>query len=204
MTRGLYPPESLSKDDIKTMNEVRMNIWSNAMTGLGAHLNYALCIVLTARRISDKMNDIFSLTSDHVSILYVGFGSGSGLVMHTAMQYANKFGIIKSKLNRNTLFMAVLGGGALGSFLFATAKGKESVHNLHSIFQVGANPKTDPGYYRTVIKAKEEESKHQKNLQQSSNQEASSRQHDTAVSVQLVEGDGKLLTDSEASRRRQS
>lgn len=35
MTRGLYPPSSLSKDDIKTMNNVRMDIWSNALTGLG-------------------------------------------------------------------------------------------------------------------------------------------------------------------------
>lgn len=39
--------------------------------------------------------------------------------------------------------LSVLGGGALGMFLFSVAAGKEQVHNLHPIFQVGAVPPGD-------------------------------------------------------------
>jgi hypothetical protein len=79
------------------------------------------------------------------------------LVLHTAVQWMSKLGYLrKAKLNRNTLFMSVLGGGALGSFMFAVTTGKNQVHNLHSIFQVGANPTGDLDYYqRTLQKARE-------------------------------------------------
>ena len=39
--------------------------------------------------------------------------------------------------------LSVLGGGAFGMFLFGVAAGKEQVHNLHPIFQVGALPPGD-------------------------------------------------------------
>lgn len=39
--------------------------------------------------------------------------------------------------------LSVLGGGAFGMFLFAVATGKEQVHNLHPIFQIGAAPPGD-------------------------------------------------------------
>jgi hypothetical protein len=69
----------------------------------------------------------------------------------------SKSGYLRSaKLNRNTLFLSVLGGGAFGSFLFAVTMGKNQVHNLHSIFQVGANPKGDLDYYQQSLqKARE-------------------------------------------------
>jgi hypothetical protein len=64
----------------------------------------------------------------------------------------SKSGYLRSaKLNRNTLFLSVLGGGAFGSFLFAVTMGKKQVHNLHSIFQVGANPKGDLDYYQRTL-----------------------------------------------------
>jgi hypothetical protein len=79
------------------------------------------------------------------------------LILHTAAQWMSKSGYLRSaKLNRNTLFLSVLGGGAFGSFLFAVTMGKKQVHNLHSIFQVGANPKGDLDYYqRTLQNTKE-------------------------------------------------
>jgi hypothetical protein len=93
----------------------------------------------------------------HVFPLLLGFGSGSGLVLHTAAQWMSKSGYLlrSAKLNRNTLFLSVLGGGALGSFIFATTMGKKQVHNLHSIFQVGANPKGGLDYQQTLQKARE-------------------------------------------------
>ena len=120
-------------------------------------------------------------------------------------------------MNRNTLFMAVLGGGALGSFVFATAKGKESVHKMHSIFQVGAtNPqlkKDDEsstlGYYKTTLRNAIEGRSTTMNdgdndspttpspKQQSPDLSSLFRKTDDSSNAgHWVEGDGKLLTDS--------
>ena len=41
------------------------------------------------------------------------------------------------KFNRNTLFLSVLLGGALGSFTLATMTGKNGVHKLHNFFNRG-------------------------------------------------------------------
>ena len=102
-----------------------------------------------------------------------GFGTTSGFVLHTGLRVAKRYGLINSKLNRNTAMLTVLGCGALGMFLGATKTGKENVHNLHPIFQVGAvPPKADdkivggdtdgrPNYRQTVQQAQQ--------LQQSSN-----------------------------------
>lgn len=122
MTRGLYPPDTLTKDDVVTLAKVRQDIWSNGLIG-------------------------------------GGFGAGSGLVLHTGAQWARRFGLINPKLNRNTLMLSVLAGGSLGMFLFATSRGKEEVHNLHDIFQVGATPRdkvTRPDYQTMVKKSKKE------------------------------------------------
>jgi len=81
------------------------------------------------------------------------FGMGSGLVLHTAAQWARKFGVTKVKLNRNTLMLSVLGGGAFGMFLFASSKGKEQVYKLHPMFQVGAMPKGGLDYSTKVQQA---------------------------------------------------
>ena len=51
--------------------------------------------------------------------------------------------------------LSVLGGGALGMFLFATSTGKQEVYKLHPIFQVGAMPKGDLDYQKRVLQAKE-------------------------------------------------
>jgi hypothetical protein len=46
--------------------------------------------------------------------------------------------------------LSVLGGGALGMFLFASSTGKEQVHKLHPIFQVGAMPQGDLDYSKKL------------------------------------------------------
>jgi len=50
----------------------------------------------------------------------------------------HRFGWIKAKLNRNTLGLSIMAGSALGSFLLSAKTGKEEVHSLHPIFEVGA------------------------------------------------------------------
>ena len=71
---------------------------------------------------------------------------GSGLILHTGAQWARKLGILNAKLNKNTAMLSILGGGAFGMFLFAARTGKQEVHNLHPIFQVGAVPRGELGY----------------------------------------------------------
>jgi hypothetical protein len=90
-------------------------------------------------------------------ILYycIGFGAGSGLVLHTAGQWARKLKFTKASFNRNTLMLSVLGGGALGMFLFASSTGKQEVYKLHPIFQVGAMPQGELDYQKRLQRAKE-------------------------------------------------
>ena len=80
-------------------------------------------------------------------------------MLHTGAQWARRLGLMNAKLNRNTLMLSVLGGGAFGMFLFATSAGKGEVHNLHDIFQVGAVPRdkvTRPDYQTTINNAQKE------------------------------------------------
>jgi len=106
MTRGLYPPDTLSNNDIETLQQLRRDIYGNAVMG-------------------------------------GFFGMGSGLILHTAAQWARKLGVTKASFNRNTKMLSVLGCGALGMFVFATSTGKQEVYKLHPIFQVGAMPKEE-------------------------------------------------------------
>lgn len=82
---------------------------------------------------------------------------GSGLVLHTGAQWLRKYGLLKTPLTRNTLMLSVLGGGAFGSFLCSVVTGKQEVHNLHPIFQAGANPKGNLDYQRALRRARERE-----------------------------------------------
>lgn len=118
MTRGLYPPETLSDKDIKTLQGLRRDIYSNALVG-------------------------------------GFFGMGSGLLLHTSAQWARKLKLTKATFNRNTLMLSVLGGGALGMFLFAVSTGKQEVYKLHPIFQVGAVPQGELDYSKRQILAQQ-------------------------------------------------
>mmetsp|Transcript_2085 Transcript_2085/g.2861 ORF Transcript_2085/g.2861 Transcript_2085/m.2861 type:complete len:181 (+) Transcript_2085:211-753(+) len=123
MTRAFSPPETLSNDDIKTIADVRRNIWTNSFYGLG-------------------------------------YGSLAGLVGHSVAQFASGRGLLPGvRLNRNTLTMSFLAGGALGSFLMATATGKNEVHNLHPIFDIGKKEEhdniTQTEYQKSLSQAKQ-------------------------------------------------
>lgn len=103
MTRAFTPPDTLSNDEIKTIADVRREIWTQAFQGLLV-------------------------------------GSFSGFGLHMLAKFGNNRGFWKLSTNRNTALLSVLLGGALGSFVNATTTGKNEVHNLHPIFQVGAKP----------------------------------------------------------------
>lgn len=65
-------------------------------------------------------------------------GGASSYLMHRVAVFANSKKWITMNLNRSTAFASFMLGASLGSFLFATAEGKNSVHNLHPIFERGA------------------------------------------------------------------
>jgi hypothetical protein len=104
MSRAFTPPETLSKEEIRTIADVRRDIWTNSFRGL--------CI-----------------------------GTVAGFAIHATAHMGHRRGLWKmSFLNRNTAFLSVLLGGAVGSFVMSVTTGKNEVHNLHPIFQVGARP----------------------------------------------------------------
>jgi hypothetical protein len=81
-------------------------------------------------------------------------GASSGLVLHTALSLLHRHvrPLPFLKLNRNTAMTSFFLGGAMGSFLLATAAGKNQVHRLHPIFPArkgDATNKEAASYERT-------------------------------------------------------
>mmetsp|Transcript_21058 Transcript_21058/g.38241 ORF Transcript_21058/g.38241 Transcript_21058/m.38241 type:complete len:192 (+) Transcript_21058:164-739(+) len=97
MTRAFTPPETMSKEDIRKVADVRRDIWTAAFWGMGVGSLGCFALHGVARR--------------------------------------TKMG---AQLNRNTAFLSFLAGGAFGSFLMATTTGKNEVHKIHDVFQVGS------------------------------------------------------------------
>jgi hypothetical protein len=104
MSRAFNPPDTLSKEDIRTIADVRRDIWTSGMKGLFV-------------------------------------GTISGYALYTVLKIGNqrKLWNLSGSINRNTAFLSVLLGGAIGSFLMSVTTGKNEVHNLHPIFEIGAN-----------------------------------------------------------------
>jgi hypothetical protein len=177
MTRGLYPRDTLTKDDLRTMQELRKNIYKNGLLGMGELHKMCFgcgqslgidefgltCHIHGSRPSSTALQTVsrmfaHSLLFSSFSPSHPGFGCTSGFVLHTGLQMAKKYGLLNSKLNKNTAMLTVLSCGALGMFLGASKTGKENVHNLHPIFQIGAVPPKPNelervGYGKTVQQA---------------------------------------------------
>jgi hypothetical protein len=137
MTRAFTPPETLSKEEIRTIADVRRDIWTDAFYGMGV-------------------------------------GSMSGICLHTVANFASRRGLVKGlSLNRNTAFVSFLAGGAFGSFLMATTTGKNEVHKLHPIFEVGSKT----GKESLVRDRDSEERKKNRLLRRKTLQETLERQH---------------------------
>ncbi|GKY97559.1 hypothetical protein MPSEU_000714100 [Mayamaea pseudoterrestris] len=69
----------------------------------------------------------------------LGMGSLAGLSLHSVASLVQKRSNYKLfQANRNTAFMSVMLGGAIGSFVLSTTAGKNDVHQLHKIFESGS------------------------------------------------------------------
>jgi len=130
MSRAFTPPDSLSKEDRLAMANLRRDVWTSGFKGLF-------------------------------------YGLSSGFVLHTTARFLDQYidestkkKIIGSSrqinFNRNTAFLSVLLGGAMGSFIGATVAGKNGVHNLHRVMEKGKTDTSTP-YQQVINRAREED-----------------------------------------------
>lgn len=104
MSRAFNPPDTLSKSEIRTIADVRREIWTNGFRGLAVGST-------------------------------IGWSSHY-LVRAASKRYASVRNLMGgASLGRNTAFLSFMGGGALGSYAFATAAGKNNVHHLHPVIE---------------------------------------------------------------------
>lgn len=107
MSRAFYPPDTLSKEDIRATRQVRKEIWTNGMKGLMYGSASGLALHTLARFAATKREVILGIRTSPL------------------------------QFNRNTAFFSTLLGGAVGSFAMATSTGKNEVHHLHKVFESG-------------------------------------------------------------------
>jgi hypothetical protein len=84
----------------------------------------------------------------------LGGGSLSGGIIHSLFKMGNGR-LWKLPLNRNTAMLSVFLGGAAGSFIMSVTTGKNSVSDLHQIFEVGK--RTPSTYQETLQRARDRE-----------------------------------------------
>jgi len=91
----------------------------------------------------------------------MGYGVGTGFFIHTVLRLATR-GKLRLPGNqkpitfdKNTAFFSVMAGGALGSFVNATTTGKNEVHQMHEIFEIGKHDHRTP-YQEAYDNAKNE------------------------------------------------
>mmetsp|Transcript_15278 Transcript_15278/g.42330 ORF Transcript_15278/g.42330 Transcript_15278/m.42330 type:complete len:185 (+) Transcript_15278:95-649(+) len=78
-------------------------------------------------------------------------GSVSGLTMHTLARFVGRYRSLPFALNANTALASFLGGGAFGSLLLSTTKGKNLVHRLHPIFEKGKKEDKEEKSYQDAL-----------------------------------------------------
>jgi hypothetical protein len=160
--------DTLSKDDVKTIADVRRDIWTSGFKGLA-------------------------------------YGSAGGYILHTlirlsvnSLSEASRGKLILPgsdkpiRFSRNSAFFSVMAGGALGSFLLATTTGKNKVHHMHDIFEIGKNEYKTP-YQQAYENAKKVKEGHSDGISPESRMQRLLSRRRT-MSQRLTEGHG--LSDS--------
>jgi hypothetical protein len=109
MSSAFTPPDSLSKDDRRTIAGVRRAIWINGFLGLGAGTVAGMAGHVTLQKLQRKY-----VTSDGTAVARGANDAG----------WMYKFLKSLPLLGRNTFLLSLLGGGALGSFVLSTTAGE--------------------------------------------------------------------------------
>jgi hypothetical protein len=182
MSRAFAPPDTLSQDDIRTVADVRRAVWINGLFGLGAgsvtgcvtHL-----VLQTLQRRYVVGTDTTTATADAAQK-----STSSATAGKIATPKINTNSIVYKflkplpPLGKNTFLLSFLGGGALGSFLMSTTAGKNAVHLLHPIFNIGRDEYAGKSPYQVVMSKAA-----QKGQQSSSDGTETQQQHDDATTI---------------------
>ncbi|KAL7463868.1 hypothetical protein ACHAXS_004219 [Conticribra weissflogii] len=142
MSRAFNPPDTLSQDNIRTVADVRRTVWINGIFGLGAGsvtgmMSHIILQKLQRHYIGDEV------ASDSSKIPRKNTGKESGFMYRCLRPLP--------PLGKNTFLLSLLGGGALGSFVMSTTAGKNAVHLLHPIFQVGRDEHAGKSPYQIAM-----------------------------------------------------
>uniref|UniRef100_A0A7S2S5E0 Uncharacterized protein n=1 Tax=Eucampia antarctica TaxID=49252 RepID=A0A7S2S5E0_9STRA len=126
MSRAFLPPESLSKEDIRVIADVRRDVWKSGMSGLliGAVSGYFIHSVS--------------------KIIYSRLSDASKLKLTIPGENPIRF-------TRNTAFLSVMLGSSLTSFAFASAAGKNRAHKLHPIYEIGKDKTAGMSAYQAQL-----------------------------------------------------
>ena len=109
MSSAFTPPDSLSKDDRRTIADVRRALWINGFLGLGAGTVTGMAGPFTLQKLQRKY-----VTAEGTS---VARGANDAGWMYRCLRTLPPLG-------RNTFLLSLLGGGALGSFVLSTTAGE--------------------------------------------------------------------------------
>ena len=131
MSRAFTPPDTLTPTDIKTVADVRRSVWINGLFGLGVGSVTGMVGHLVLQTLQRRyVPEVVEKSTEALS---------KSSATSTASTKSLLYKVLKPlpPLTKNTFLLSFLGGGALGSFLLSTTAGKNAVHLLHPIFQIG-------------------------------------------------------------------
>lgn len=173
MSRAFAPPDTLSQDDIRTVADVRRAVWINGLFGLGVGSVTGCVTHLVLQTLQRRYADTATEAAQKSSSI------SSATAGKTATPKINTSSTIYKllrplpPLGKNTFLLSFLGGGALGSFLMSTTAGKNAVHLLHPIFNIGRDEYAGKSPYQVALSKAA-----QKGQQSSSNGTETQQQRD--------------------------
>lgn len=137
MSRAFHPPDTLSKEDVRKIADVRRDVWTSGFKGLfyGSAIGYTMHT--TSKIIYTKiLKDDNSKNKNNIK---------------TKINKLFKVTKKQPLFTKNTAFLSFLAGGALGSFLMATTTGKNEIHELHDIFHINEKKKETKTKYQKIV-----------------------------------------------------
>jgi len=159
--------DTLSKEDVRIIADVRRDVWTSGFKGMG----YGSIGGYTLHTVTRLLHNSLSEATKGKLVLP---GSDKPI-----------------RFNRNTAFFSFMAGGALASFVLATTTGKNKVHTMHPVFEIGKHEYKTP-YQAAYDNARKPAKEDIEDTVESHEKRRISRRK--SVSKQLVEGQG--LSDS--------
>jgi len=154
MSRAFTPPDTLSQDDIRTVADVRRAVWINGLFGLGAGsaigmIGHLALQTLQRRHVPKEVASTAEKSTEKTSV------TTALSKKQTTSSLLYKLLKPLPPLTKNTFLLSFLGGGALGSFVLSSTAGKNAVHLLHPIFNVGRDEYAGMSPYQIEAKKAE-------------------------------------------------